>query len=393
MRAKLEKINFLGKYLASAHTREETLEMAMIISQDVLGYDHAMIRLLDGSGSLRAVKWIGFPREAADMVIHLGEGITGQAARLGQSILVKDTTTDPRFLKGVENCRSELCVPMIFNGQTFGVFNVESETTAFFTHEDRHILENFASLVTTALEAARLREELGRSEKLSMIGAFASSILHDIRNDIHQLNICAELLENSPGNAVRAEMAARKIRKSAENIHGLIGDIFEFVDTGASRLRKEPMELGPFLESFATQLMSTAPERITVHLEAPGPALVEADKRRLKRALVNLTNNAMEAMPNGGVLTLSCGQGEEGAFMEVADTGKGIEPQRLARIWEPFYTHGKTMGTGLGMAIVRKIADDHGWSVTVSSEVGKGTKFRLVAPGEGGSGRDAPGIL
>jgi signal transduction histidine kinase len=383
MRAKIEKINFLGKYLASAHTRDETLEMAMIISQDVLGYDHAMIRLLDGSGVLRAVKWIGFPREAADIEIHLGEGITGQAAKLGRSILVKDTTQDPRFIKGVENCRSELCVPMIFNGETFGVFNVESETAAYFSDEDRHILENFASLVTTALEAARLREELGRSEKLSMIGSFASSILHDIRNDIHQLNICADLLESAPGNIVRVEMAARKIRKSAENIHGLIGDIFEFVNTGQSRLRKEPLALGPFLEAFTTQLMATAPEKLAVNLDVTGDPVVQADQRRLKRALANLANNAAEAMPEGGALAISCGLGEGGVFIEVADTGKGIEPDQLTRIWEPFYTQGKWMGTGLGMAIVRKIVDDHGWIVTVNSEVGKGTRFRIVVKEEG----------
>ncbi|MDH5756899.1 MAG: GAF domain-containing protein, partial [Nitrospinota bacterium] len=103
MRSKIEKVNSLGKYLAAARSREEILDMAMSISQDVLGYDHAMIRLLDEKDILQAVKWIGFPREAANRGIRLGEGITGQAAKMGRSILVEDTTTDPRFIEGVEN--------------------------------------------------------------------------------------------------------------------------------------------------------------------------------------------------------------------------------------------------------------------------------------------------
>ncbi|MBI4827631.1 MAG: GAF domain-containing protein [Nitrospinae bacterium] len=155
MDKKLEKLNFLGQYLAASRSVEETLDMAMIISKDVLGYDHAMIRLLDGA-LLRAVKWIGFPREAADLQIHIGEGISGAVAQSGQAILVEDTLKDSRFLKGVENCRSELCAPMLYNDKVIGIFNVESEQPAFFTESDRNILETFAALIAASMESARL---------------------------------------------------------------------------------------------------------------------------------------------------------------------------------------------------------------------------------------------
>jgi len=354
--------------------------MAMTISQDVLGFDHAMIRLLDANSVLRAEKWIGFPREAADLPIHLGEGITGQVALLGKSILVEDTTVDSRFIKGVEDCRSELCSPMQYNGATIGVFNVESEQRAYFSDEDRHVLENFATQITAALETARLRDELGRSEKLSMIGSFASSILHDIRNDLHQLKIGADLLEAAPDDQTRVETVARKIRKSAENIQGLVEDSFEFVRTGQSPVTKRRVEVGPFLENFFTSVMVSFPENAILTLETEGEMAVEADQRRLRRMMLNLVTNGLEAMPEGGNICVRA-FGEGGfVHIEVADTGKGIEPERLEKIWEPFYTSGKRQGTGLGMAIIKKIADDHGWGISVKSTLGQGTSFRLTAP-------------
>ncbi|MDH5678539.1 MAG: GAF domain-containing protein [Nitrospinota bacterium] len=389
MRSKIEKVNSLGKYLAAARSREEILDMAMSISQDVLGYDHAMIRLLDEKDILQAVKWIGFPREAANRGIRLGEGITGQAAKMGRSILVEDTTTDPRFIEGVENCRSELCSPMILDGRIIGVINTESETPAFFHEEDRHILENFATQISGALETTRLRNELARAEKLSMIGYFASAILHDIRNDLHQLNIGADLLEMAPDDPARVETIARKVRKSAENIHDLVGDIFEFVSTGKSLVSRRRLELTPFMESFATRFMATTRKEVNVTMELEGNPVVEADPRRLRRALLNLASNAAEAMPDGGALSIASGKQDGKVFIEIRDEGKGIDPERLEKIWEPFYTYGKREGTGLGMVIIKKIVDDHGWRIHVASEVGKGTCFRIICDEQNHSGADS----
>lgn len=381
MDKKIEKLNFLGQYLAASRSVEETLDMAMIISKDVLGYDHAMIRLLDGA-LLRAVKWIGFPREAADLQIHIGEGISGAVAQSGQAILVEDTLKDSRFLKGVENCRSELCAPMLYNDKVIGIFNVESEQPAFFTESDRNILETFAALIAASMESARLREKLSQAEKLSVIGSFASSILHDIRNDIHQLNICSDMLKSGGADPDRVALLAGVVKRSADNIYGLIEDIFDFVKSGHTHLRKERQPLEPLLEALAYQAKSIAPDNVETLLAAEAGLALSLDRRRLSRALFNLIKNAIEAMPQGGVVSLSARRAADGVEIEVADTGVGIEPERLERIWDQFYTHGKTQGTGLGMAIVKKIVEDHGWRVAARSTVGQGTAFTITAPAE-----------
>lgn len=378
----IKKVNFLGQYLSSFRSDEQILDMSMRISQDVLGYDHAIIRLQEG-GLLKAVKWIGFPREAADMPIRVGEGISGEVARTGTAILVEDTTRDPRFLKGVENCRSELCVPMTYNARTVGVFNVESDKQGFFSEKDRHILETFAQQISAALETARLREELARAEKLSAVGAFASSILHDIRNDIHRLNISSDMLENTEPDRKKNREISQIVKRSAENIYGLIEDIFEFVQTGRSSTAKRKQKIAPFLKAVAEDAREFSQNGVEIVVRADSGMEMKLDKRRMRRALLNLAKNATEAMPEGGRLTLAASVKNGAAVIKVRDTGVGIEPERLDKIWDLFYTHGKKHGTGLGMAIVRKIVEDHGWTVTAKSKPGKGTEFTITAPETG----------
>lgn len=380
MDEKLEKVNFLGQYLSSSRSEDQILDMAMIISRDVLGYDHALIRFLQGD-ELVSRKGIGFPREAADMVIHVGDGVSGEVARTGKTMLVEDTLKEPRFLEGVKGARSELCAPLVYNGRTIGVFNVESERPAFFTERDKTLLETLASQVAAAIETARLREELERAEKLSVVGSMASSILHDIRNDIHSLRVCSDMLKGNNVTPEKMALISGKVRSAGDNIYNLIEDIFEYVKTGASRLDKKKTELKPILESATEHARSIARSDVEIYVEADAGLEAPLDERRIRRMLLNLVNNAVEAMPNGGRLELSARKKQNAIELKISDTGIGIEKERLAKIWEPLYTYGKHQGTGLGMAIVQKIIQDHRWGVSVESEPGKGTCFTILIPG------------
>jgi K+-sensing histidine kinase KdpD len=374
---KLAKLNLLGQYLTASRSEEEVLEMAMLISRDVLGYDHAILRLLEGE-TLLSKKWIGFPREAADLAIRVGEGITGEAARSGETIIVDDTTADPRFLSGVENCRSELCVPMRYNDRVIGVINVESDEQAFFSAVDARLLETLASQIAAAMETLRLKEELLRAEKLAVVGNMASSILHDIRNDIHQLHISADLLERG-GSEERMTMIAGLVRRAGDNIYSLIEDIFEFVKTGQSPLQRKPTTIEDLLAPVIDFATSLSKDAVTVAVSGGRDTIVAVDARRFRRALVNLARNAVEAMPEGGTLAFVIREGEEGKLcLDVTDTGVGIEEDKLHKIWEPLFTYGKQYGTGLGMAIVKKIVEDHGFAIDVTSEPGRGTSFSVV---------------
>ena len=98
------------------------------------------------------------------------------------------------------------------------------------------------------------------------------------------------------------------------------------------------------------------------------------------RVLHNLIANSLDAMPQGGTLRLGCGRGQGVAFLAVGDTGRGMSEEVRARIFEPFFTHGKEHGTGLGLAIVRAIVEDHGGAIRVDSAPGRGTTFTIDLP-------------
>lgn len=371
-------IKFLGQYLAASRSEPQILEMTMIISQYVLGYDHAMIRLLEND-QLVSRKWIGFPREAADLTIGVGEGVCGKVVDSGRTIMVEDTLKEPMFLQGVENCRSELCVPLVYNEKVVGVFNVESDKSGFFADRDVGLLETLATQVAAAMETTRLREELVRAEKLSVVGAMASSILHDIRNDIHRLYVSSDLLRKPDIKPELIEKLADTVKSSGENIYGLIEEILEFVSTGKTKTSIKPVNLGQAVKTIAEQASTFAGENVAVEFFVGDAVTLEIDGGRFRRMMLNLLRNAIEAMPDGGVVRIDHRKKDGVDVIEVSDTGVGIDESKLEKIWEPLYTYGKKSGVGLGMAIVKKIVEEHGWKIFVRSKVGKGTTFVIRA--------------
>jgi signal transduction histidine kinase len=122
--------------------------------------------------------------------------------------------------------------------------------------------------------------------------------------------------------------------------------------------------------------------RIQLRLKRPAAEMwIMADERLLKQAVLNLILNAVQAMPNGGELILSVNEADDEAVIDVIDTGSGIEPEAISRIFDAYYSTKKS-GTGLGLAMTRRIAEEHGGRVTVASEVGKGSNFALHLPKE-----------
>lgn len=109
-----------------------------------------------------------------------------------------------------------------------------------------------------------------------------------------------------------------------------------------------------------------------------GPIVVDAD--RLRRAILNIVSNALDATDAGGCLTLTSMRGSAGVEIALQDTGHGIPPELQARVFEPFFTHGKTRGVGLGMAIARRIVEEHGGAIDLESEPGRGARFTIRLP-------------
>lgn len=376
METKLDKVKFVGQYLATSRSEDQILEMAMVISHDILGYDHAIIRFAE-KNLLISRKWVGFPRDSADIKIKIGEGISGAVAQTGKSILVADTTGEPRFITGVVDCRSELCVPIVYDDKVIGIINVESNQRSFFNDEDIRFLETLAFQIGGALETFRLREKLIKTEPLSVVGQMASSILHDVRNDINKLYIVADLIESPDIDDGDKKKIISTLTKAADNIHHLIEGIFGFVKTGQMNYEMKRGNLYSILDSLVRELEIRSKDQAKITLLSDDNIPTQMDETAIQRVFQNLLNNALDSIDKGGKVEIKCDKSDKGFTVTISDNGCGIPSKSLNKIWEPFYTKGKKKGTGLGLAIVKKIIEDHGWQINVKSKEGSGTTFTI----------------
>lgn len=234
-----------------------------------------------------------------------------------------------------------------------------------------------------AEERDRLRQRLSRSEKLAVIGELAATVAHEINNPLDGLQNSTRIIRRNLDD-----------RQQVRQLLDLMEAGLYRIETTVRRLllmsRDEPINLEPTpVEEIVEDAVGFVQARLNRHgIELirdfpPRPMLVQADAVHMAQVLINLMLNAADAMPNGGRLTLRCGTGCDVSkvLIEVIDTGAGIAEEHLPHVFEPFYsTKGKGGGTGLGLAVVSRIIEAHHGRISVASEVGSGTCFRIELP-------------
>jgi signal transduction histidine kinase len=229
----------------------------------------------------------------------------------------------------------------------------------------------------------RQRDELRRAERLAAVGRISAQITHEIRNPLNAIGLNAELLaeELAQARAVPAE-AIQLVASISREVDRLNAVAEEYL--GFARLPRPAPARQDLSEVLASLLDFVAPELqaagVTVarHL-APGPLPIRADEGQLRAVFLNLLRNSREAMPSGGRITVRTARDGGAAEAVVADTGGGIPPGDLTRIFEPFYST-KERGTGLGLAFAQQVVREHGGEIRCESEVGRGTTFVLRLP-------------
>jgi signal transduction histidine kinase len=237
-------------------------------------------------------------------------------------------------------------------------------------------------------EAARrqLERAAQRTEHFAMLGRVAASVSHDIRNPLSAMVLHVDLLEEelrAPrlDSAEAMTAAVAEIKTQAARLDDLVQDYLSLARV--AHLEHTPLDLGAMVKNWALELQRAAAARgVAVHLagmETLGQVALHAST--LRRAVLNLVQNALDAMPQGGTLTLT-GQGMATQVqLHVRDTGSGIPAAHLEQIFEPLYTT-KPEGTGLGLYIAQEIVAAHGGQLTVQSTEGQGTTFTITLPRE-----------
>jgi signal transduction histidine kinase len=216
---------------------------------------------------------------------------------------------------------------------------------------------------------------------LATIGRMASSISHDLRHSLAAIVANAEFLCESRLSSDQREELYQEIRAAVNQMTDLIDSLLEF-----SRTRESlHPTYGNVRDSVgrAVQTIRLHPEfhQVGITISQEGGSSGWFDAKKLERALYNLLLNACEAViPDAGSIEVALREVREGVEIRVSDTGRGIPELIRSQLFEPFVSHGKENGTGLGLTVVQKIVQDHGGEVTVEKTSPTGTAFRLLLP-------------
>jgi signal transduction histidine kinase len=233
------------------------------------------------------------------------------------------------------------------------------------------------------VQQAELRataERARAAEELASVATLVAGLAHEIGTPMGVIRGHAELLESSVTND-RARWRLRTIREQIDRISNLIRTLLNIARP------KEParvsVELAEILETtltFLTDKLSKGGVKIALEVDSPPP--VRGDAERLQQLFLNLLLNAVDAMPKGGTLRIGLAPaGPDRVEIRISDTGKGVPPEDLRRIFDTFYTTKPAgEGSGLGLVVARSIVLDHEGTIDVTSELGQGTEFRITLP-------------
>ncbi len=218
-----------------------------------------------------------------------------------------------------------------------------------------------------------------QKEKLAVIGEMADTIMHDFRSPLTTLQLACDLLRREVANT-RSERFCDTADRQIRLLQVMMEELLEF-SRGTPKLKKAPVPVADLFDSIRSHnelLMNRS--RVDLVIE-PAGVVLEIDVDKVLRVMQNLLNNAVDAMGESGSIVVGA-RSRNGGWTElfVRDDGPGIPEAIRETLFEPFVTHGKKKGTGIGLAIVKNLVEAHGGNVSFTSEAGKGTEFRMLLP-------------
>jgi signal transduction histidine kinase/pSer/pThr/pTyr-binding forkhead associated (FHA) protein len=359
-----------------------------------------MLRAADGTHfEPKAVHW----REGinSDEKFAVSRTIMDYVLREKQGVLVSDASQDSRFNAGVSivrfGIREVICVPMKGRHETLGVLYLDTysnarelvfqnNATGKFTDDHLTLAIAIAHQAALAVEETRYHQAMVQAERLAAIGQTIAALSHHIKNILQGLRSGSEILKLGLGekNDQLLQQGWKIVEKNQGKIYDLVMDMLSYSkerepaieDTNINQVVRDVLEL---VSGRAKEISA----RLETRLEDALPP-VQVDPEGLHRALLNIVSNALDAVeerknPQVGIVT-SLDSDDTWVKIVVLDNGIGISAQKLADIFKPFVSTKGAKGTGLGLAVSRKIFREHGGDILVQSQPGRGSRFTLRLP-------------
>jgi signal transduction histidine kinase len=402
--------------------RAEVSQIAAELMARNFAYELAAIALFEDPEKNLVVMGIG--GSAADLVQkglpYMDEtrkdGLVMRVAVTGENILINDVSQSP-FYRPIPNwdARSEMCVALKDGDQIIGVINVESLRKNAFSQNDLIVLESLAGILSSVMSSAgqyqklqatidqlrAARQELQeriiaqrmaesrlvQAAKLAAVGEMAAGIAHELNNPLTTVSGFTELvIEELPeGSIVKNDMEL--VLRESQRARGVVRRLLDFARQGeTSRVRSDINEIIKDVLALVNHLLRISGILLVTDFYG-GLPWISVDRNQLKQVVLNLIHNALHAMPTGGELhiktQLQSRDRRDWLTIILKDTGIGIAPENLERVFEPFFTtRSMDGGTGLGLSVTYGIVTDHGGLIEVDSQVGKGSMFTVWLPVE-----------
>ena len=407
-REELVSLYDVSRDLTSANSLDELLQSIVDKALVLVKGERGFVVLLDPQGAQNIAAARRFEQgEVAETDEAFSSSLVAQVIRSHEPILTTNVQDDARFALSqsiiLQDIRSVLAVPLLARGDLQGAIYVDTRMSQRpFDERDLKLLQTMASQAALAIKSTRLladvvasneklsaalvelqntQEQLVQAERLAAVGRLAASVAHELRspltimrNSVYYLDRLASMGKLDSVTVVQRYL--QKIDDEVERQNKIINDLLFFSRNRPRKLTE--VDLNGILQE--TVLRVRMPEAVALTLDlCEGLEPIRADADQLTQVFVNLATNAVQAMPQGGTLAISCTSEEPYAVVRVRDTGTGIAPDALNSLFEPFFTT-KEKGIGLGLSVTKSIVEAHRGRIEVASTLGVGTTFSVWLP-------------
>jgi len=388
-----ESLVSVGQVINSTINVDDALKVIAREATQLLSAKMTSLLLLDGTRQFLDLRasfgageaYIRKPR------LSVEESLVGIVVRRKKPLAIENVQTSSRY-QNIELARNEglvslLSVPLVYSGHAIGALNIYTGAPHSFSNEEMRIGSALAELSALAIEKARLyervvdmEEHLRQSEKLSALGLLAAEVAHEIRNPLTVMKMLYHSLNlDFDASDPRARDAAI-ISEKMDLLNRIVEQILDFARSTEPRFA--PVNINEAIEKLALltrHKLQNQNIELQRELDQALPPVM-ADTTHLEQAFLNLTLNAVEAMPNGGRLAIRTRREKGHVAIEFSDTGHGMTHEQQQRAFASLLQTTKRTGTGLGLAIVARVVEAHRGTVTINSQPNRGTTVRIELP-------------
>jgi signal transduction histidine kinase len=382
------RLNELSSDLVSTLDIDILLHRIVEAARELTECEAVSLLLLDPqSGNLKFEASTDLLLEGLGLTaVPTDNSIAGWIFSHSKPLLVEDALQDSRFFREVDvltrfETKNILGVPLRTKDKTLGVIEAINKEAGSFNEEDLRLLQTLAAQAAIAIENSTLFQQ----------SDLVAEMVHELRTPLTALIALTNLLKRSDLPQEQRIKFANTLDEEVTRLSEMTTDFLELsrLESGRTRFHREPIHLGGLIEECLEVIRPQAEnEKISLEVKIERSiAPVPADRNALKQVILNLLNNAIKYNHHGGKVSIGLLKGKDDVLVSIEDSGRGIPPEALPKIFDRFYRvpdpEGETPGTGLGLAIAQRIVKNHGGVITVESEFGKGSTFTIHLPSEG----------